>query len=767
MAATNARRVLQTRRARLVLALLAALTLAALLGRAAQPVLANHCAVVPVVRGAMLVDQGLSSYASSPLVRGHDTLLKVTLSGPQTLPTCATAGASAFLKGATISVSQGGTPLSSAPIQATPVPVSPFPPIAPFATTPPVNSPGDPIFRVPSDVLEASATPGRFTATFTATITYQSRSSATAPLIDGHAPVTVSRDVTVEARTNGWRLLVIPMGVPGQPDQFSQGAEGAVASGMQTLARLSGVPKGTASGTAALGAPRGGVRYTVNRGDLVDVTSALVDAAGAATTDVVNGKFCGKSTNFAPIEAQLGQFLNVWNTVNPLLAADKAVGVSDELKSRGGAGCAEGMARVKSNTAWVRAMYATGSPLRTGALLGMETMHMLGGVPDARDDNFSPSHSAKTPADGTVGDANTGFNVAAGTYLSDDRSAMKLSSATAWLDTNTLYEPADWLYSFCAFGGTATTECKASVPAPIGNAAAAPIESFVMSGTTADTAATTHVVESYAADMQPGPLDPDGPYFVEYQNAAGQVLNVGGATMRFGVPVFEFESHHDEDTSDSGNQAVKVFSGAIPFPGAAETLTSKIVFYKQGSPARVVLFSLDRSTTTPQIIGTPTTTGGGGGATLGSTELASENDGAECEQRARTFPDISGNGRFVTFHSEATNLVTTDRGSDLRPEPRDGALEQVDYGLDGVPNNGTSANPSISDDGRYVAFESNGTNLVSGRHERRDTTSSSTIARRHHRSRKPHQRPGPSSRGQLPSPTSPATASHVAFHRRS
>ena len=290
---------------------------------------------------------------------------------------------------------------------------------------------------------------------------------------------------------------------------------------------------------------------------------------------------------------------------------------------------------------------------------------------------------------------------------------MKLSSATAWLDTNTLYEPADWLYSFCAFGGTATTECKSSVPAPIGNAAAAPIESFVMSGTTADTAATTHVVESYAADMQPGPLDPDGPYFVEYQNAAGNALNVGGATMRFGVPVFEFESHHDEDTSDSGNQAVKVFSGAIPFPGTAEAQTSKVVFYKQGSPGRVVLFSLDRSTTTPQIIGTPTTTGGGGGgATLGSTELASDNAGEEGNS-ASNFPDISGNGQFVTFASDATNLVTPDRGSIFVRNLDTGAVEQVDFGLAGVANNGTSSNPSISDDGRYVAFESSGSNLVS------------------------------------------------------
>jgi Tol biopolymer transport system component len=708
------RRAAGRRRAPLVFALLAALTLAGMLGRAAEPVLANHCAIVPVVRGAMLVDQGLSSYANSPLVRGHDTLLKVTLSAPQTLPSCATAGASAFLTGATISVSEGSTPLSSSPIQATPVPVSPFPPIAPYAATPPVNSPGDPIFRVPSEVLEASATVGRFTATFAATITYQSRSSATAPLIAGHAPVTVSRNVTVEARTNGWRLLVIPMGVPGQPNQFSTGAEGAVATGMQTLARLSAIPKGTPSGTAELGAPRGAVRYTVNRGDLVDVSSSLVDAAGVPTTDVVNGKFCGKSTNFAPIEAQLGQFLNVWNTVNPSLAADKAVGVSDELRSRGGAGCAEGMARIRSNTAWVRAMHATGSPLRTGALLGMETMHMLGGVPEARDDNFSPSHSAKTPADGAVGDVNTGFNVAAGTYLADDRSAMKLSSATAWLDTNTLYEPADWLYSFCAFGGTATTECRTSVPTPIGNAAAAPIESFVMSGTTGDTAATTHVVESYAADMQPGPLDADGPYFLEYQDASGNALTVGGATMRFGVPVFEFESHHDEDTGDSGNQAVKVFSGAIPFPGAAEAATSKVVFFKQGSPGRVVLFSIDRSATAPEIIGTPTTTDGGGGPPiLGSTGLASENDGAEANSAA-FFPDVSGNGRFVTFYSDASNLVGTDRGSVFVRDLQEGGLEQVDHGLDGVPNNGTSGNPSISDDGRYVAFQSSGSNLVSG-----------------------------------------------------
>jgi hypothetical protein len=75
--------------------------------------------------------------------------------------------------------------------------------------------------------------------------------------------------------------------------------------------------------------------------------------------------------------------------------------------------------------------------------------------------------------------------------------------------------------------------------------------------------------------------------------------------MRFGVPVFEFESHHDEGhrrLRQPGDQGVL---RRDPVPGSRRDLTSKVVFYKQGSPGRVVLFSLDRSTTTPQIVGNP------------------------------------------------------------------------------------------------------------------------------------------------------------------
>ena len=71
------------------LALLVSIPVVALFGRVGEPAHAAHCDIAPVVRGAMVIDQGLASYANSPLIRGHDTLVKVVLSQPQTRPSCA------------------------------------------------------------------------------------------------------------------------------------------------------------------------------------------------------------------------------------------------------------------------------------------------------------------------------------------------------------------------------------------------------------------------------------------------------------------------------------------------------------------------------------------------------------------------------------------------------------------------------------------------------------------------------------------------------
>jgi Tol biopolymer transport system component len=79
-------------------------------------------------------------------------------------------------------------------------------------------------------------------------------------------------------------------------------------------------------------------------------------------------------------------------------------------------------------------------------------------------------------------------------------------------------------------------------------------------------------------------------------------------------------------------------------------------------------------------------------------------------------PSISANGRFVAFRSESSNLVSGDTpGEDVFVRDRKlhtTSLVSVDSA--GVPGNGGSNDPVISPDGRYVAFDSDATNLVAG-----------------------------------------------------
>jgi Tol biopolymer transport system component len=80
-----------------------------------------------------------------------------------------------------------------------------------------------------------------------------------------------------------------------------------------------------------------------------------------------------------------------------------------------------------------------------------------------------------------------------------------------------------------------------------------------------------------------------------------------------------------------------------------------------------------------------------------------------------TRPMASGDGRFVVFASEATDLVAGDTNgvSDIFVLDRDtGAIERVSVGAAGIQANGASDRPSISNDGRLVTFNSEATNLV-------------------------------------------------------
>lgn len=78
---------------------------------------------------------------------------------------------------------------------------------------------------------------------------------------------------------------------------------------------------------------------------------------------------------------------------------------------------------------------------------------------------------------------------------------------------------------------------------------------------------------------------------------------------------------------------------------------------------------------------------------------------------------ISADGRFITFESQATNLIPGDTNGQPDVFVRDrrtGSTRRVSVGRDGVQGNEYSSSPAISADGRSVGFESYATNLVPG-----------------------------------------------------
>jgi len=99
----------------------------------------------------------------------------------------------------------------------------------------------------------------------------------------------------------------------------------------------------------------------------------------------------------------------------------------------------------------------------------------------------------------------------------------------------------------------------------------------------------------------------------------------------------------------------------------------------------------------------------------GTTERVSiASDGSQTD-RFSFHPEISADGRFVTFYSGATTLVPGDTNgeSDVFVYDRQtDTIGRVSLASDGSEGDGDSFSPSISADGRYVAFLSRAANLV-------------------------------------------------------
>lgn len=98
------------------------------------------------------------------------------------------------------------------------------------------------------------------------------------------------------------------------------------------------------------------------------------------------------------------------------------------------------------------------------------------------------------------------------------------------------------------------------------------------------------------------------------------------------------------------------------------------------------------------------------------TRASVSSGGAEGDEGSQR-PSIDSTGRYVAFESDATTLVANDTNGMRDVFVRDtvsNTTVRVSVGAGGVQGNGASGDPAISGDGRYVAFISQAGNLVAG-----------------------------------------------------
>jgi Bacterial Ig-like domain/RTX calcium-binding nonapeptide repeat (4 copies)/FG-GAP-like repeat/WD40-like Beta Propeller Repeat len=143
----------------------------------------------------------------------------------------------------------------------------------------------------------------------------------------------------------------------------------------------------------------------------------------------------------------------------------------------------------------------------------------------------------------------------------------------------------------------------------------------------------------------------------------------------------------------------------IPPPGA--TTSSSGPSETAGDPQPS--FQLASSETNPSLAGSSAAAAGN------TTRISVDPSGAQLNTSVSTGPSISSDGRYVVFTSTSPDLVANDTNNVTDIFVRDrtsGTTQRVSVDSSGNQGNDSSQLPSISADGRYVAFTSLATNLV-------------------------------------------------------
>ena len=106
----------------------------------------------------------------------------------------------------------------------------------------------------------------------------------------------------------------------------------------------------------------------------------------------------------------------------------------------------------------------------------------------------------------------------------------------------------------------------------------------------------------------------------------------------------------------------------------------------------------------------------------GTTERITEDAAGDPGDRNSLLPAVSADGRFVAFETVAGNLIGdgSHQGHVLVRDRATGTFERASVDSAGNAGNDFSGRPDITDDGRFVAFDSIATNLVAGDTNNRD-----------------------------------------------
>ena len=98
-----------------------------------------------------------------------------------------------------------------------------------------------------------------------------------------------------------------------------------------------------------------------------------------------------------------------------------------------------------------------------------------------------------------------------------------------------------------------------------------------------------------------------------------------------------------------------------------------------------------------------------------TTRVSVDSAGNEANNSGSSGPAISADGRYIAFSSSATNLVAGDGNGVVDiflHDTQTGTTTRVSVDAAGVESNGHSTNPAINEDGSFVAFQSDASNLV-------------------------------------------------------